>query len=187
MEHKMYLLLADGFEEVEAFTPTDYLRRAGINVMLVSTNGEQTVTGAHGIMVCADMAAEIAVTVPDCVGIILPGGMPGAINLARNPEVQTLLEKARETSALICAICAAPAVVLAPKGLLAGRSWTCYPGMEKEAGAAIESWKDERVVVDQNIITARGPGIAGEWSIKIIEKLLGPETASKIARSVLLN
>ncbi|MDR2344423.1 MAG: DJ-1/PfpI family protein [Spirochaetaceae bacterium] len=187
MSRKMYLFLADGFEEVEALTPADYLRRAGMDVKLVSISGERTVTGAHGIPVLADMLIKEASVSADWDGLILPGGLPGASNLAASAELDALLKKASGTSALICAVCAAPALVLAPKGLLEGRAWTCYPGMEKEAGAAVKTWRDERVVADGNVITGRAAGTAGEWSVKIIEKLLGAETAVKVARSVLLN
>lgn len=187
MAYKMYLLLAEGFEEVEALTPADYLRRAGIDVRLVSVSGNLTVTGSHGIPVLADIPVKEASALGDWDGLILPGGMPGASNLAASADVDSLLKKAHASSALICAVCAAPALVLAPKGILEGRAWTCYPGMEKEAGAAVKTWKEERVVADGNIITSRAAGTVGEWSLKIIEKLLGDAAAVKLAKSVLLN
>jgi 4-methyl-5(b-hydroxyethyl)-thiazole monophosphate biosynthesis len=184
----MYVLLAEGFEEVEAFTPVDYLKRAGIEVCLISVGRERAVTGSHGIVVFTDMMAKLTPIVPDWDGLILPGGMPGSRNLADSIEVNSLLRKAEKNSLLICAICAAPALVLGRKGLLDERAWTCYPGMEDEAGSpAIENWKEERVVVDGNIITSRAAGTAGEWSLKIIEKLEGAEAAAKVAKSVLLS
>jgi 4-methyl-5(b-hydroxyethyl)-thiazole monophosphate biosynthesis len=183
---QIYLLLADGFEEVEALTPADYLRRAGIDIKLVSVSGGRTVTGSHNIPVFADILIN-EVTPPEAGGgLVLPGGLPGASNLAASAEVEALLKKARDASALICAICAAPAIVLASKGILDGRRWTCYPGLENKAGRAKDSWVSERVVVDKNIITSRAAGTAGEWSIKIIEKLMGAEAGAKISRSVLL-
>jgi 4-methyl-5(b-hydroxyethyl)-thiazole monophosphate biosynthesis len=182
----MYLLLANGFEEVEALTPADYLRRAGIDVKLVSVSGGRNVTGSHGITVVADMLIGDVVDISSEDGVILPGGMPGSSNLAASAETTILLQKAQDAAALICAICAAPALALAPKGILDGRCWTCYPGMENDAGAAQETWCSDRVVVDGNIITSRAAGAAGEWSVKIIEKLLGTEAGLKIARSVLL-
>jgi 4-methyl-5(b-hydroxyethyl)-thiazole monophosphate biosynthesis len=183
---QVYLMLADGFEEVEALTPADYLRRAGIDVKLVSISGGKTVTGAHGIPVLADMLINEAPPLSAGDALVLPGGLPGASNLAASAELELLLKKALDASALICAICAAPALVLASKGILDGRRWTCYPGLEKETGRAKDSWLPDRVVVDKNIITSRAAGTAGEWSIKIIEKLLGAEAGVKIARSVLL-
>ncbi|MDR2658370.1 MAG: DJ-1/PfpI family protein [Spirochaetaceae bacterium] len=186
MSHKMYLFLADGFEEVEALTPADYLRRAGIDVKLVSISGNKTVTGANNIQVSADILIGDVPPLSSEDGIILPGGGQGAVNLAASTSFDALLKKSIASSALICAICAAPAIVLASKGILDGRKWTCYPGLEKDAGKAKETWLADRVVVDGNIISSRAPGTAAEWSIKIIEKLLGAKAASKVAGDVLL-
>jgi 4-methyl-5(b-hydroxyethyl)-thiazole monophosphate biosynthesis len=185
MSKKMFLLLADGFEEVEALTPADYLRRAGIDVKLVSINAGLTVTSSRGIPVIADIAiADLAGATGD--GIILPGGSKGAENLAASADVDSLIKNARKASKFICAICASPAVVLAPKGVLDGTAWTCYPGAEKDAGAAKKTWRADSVVADGNTITSRAAGTAGEWSLVIIEKLLGAETRDKVAKAVLL-
>jgi 4-methyl-5(b-hydroxyethyl)-thiazole monophosphate biosynthesis len=186
----MFLLLADGFEEVEALTPADYLRRAGIEVKTVSISGSLTVTGSHGVQVIADMPIDGLVSkLPQDGpgdGIILPGGSLGAENLAASAAVGLLIKKAREDSLLICAICASPAVALAPTGALDTAAWTCYPGAEKNAGKAKATWREDRVVADGNIITSRAAGTAAEWSLKIIETLLGTETRNRIASSVLL-
>jgi 4-methyl-5(b-hydroxyethyl)-thiazole monophosphate biosynthesis len=184
---RIYLFLADGFEEVEALTPADYLRRAGVDVKLVSVGGGITVTSSHDIQVTADMTVKELLnplTVGD--GLVLPGGSRGAENLAASPEVDALLKEAERSGVLICAICASPAVVLASKGLLNGRNWTCHPGVESAAGKAREGFKTDKVVVDKNIITSRAAGTAGEWSIRIIETLLGAETAAKVSQAVLL-
>jgi 4-methyl-5(b-hydroxyethyl)-thiazole monophosphate biosynthesis len=183
---QMFLFLADGFEEVEALTPADYLRRAGIDVKLVSISDKLAVTGSRGIQVLADLSMKDAAALTGWDGLILPGGTRGAENLAASAEVDALLKTSAASSVLICAICASPAVVLAPKGILDGHAWTCYPGVENGAGAAKATWKDDRVVVDKNIITSRAAGTAAEWSIKIIEKLLGAEAGSQVAKSVLL-
>jgi 4-methyl-5(b-hydroxyethyl)-thiazole monophosphate biosynthesis len=185
---RIYLFLADGFEEVEALTPADYLRRAGIDVKLVSVSGGATVTGSHGIQVTADMTVKELCSDPLTVGdgLVLPGGSKGAENLAASPEVDALLKEAERRGVLICAICASPAVVLAPKGLLDGRNWTCYPGAENGVGKAKEGFRTDRVAADKNIITSRAAGTAAEWSIRIIEALLGAESAAKISQSVLL-
>jgi 4-methyl-5(b-hydroxyethyl)-thiazole monophosphate biosynthesis len=187
----MFLLLADGFEEIEALTPVDYLRRAGIDVKTVSISGNLTVTGSHGVQVIADMliGGLVSGSLPKIGpgdGIILPGGSRGAENLAASADVNLLIKTAREDSLLICAICASPAVALAPTGALDSAAWTCYPGAEKDAGKAKKTWRDDRVVADGNIITSRAAGTAAEWSLKIIEKLLGTETRNRIASSVLL-
>jgi 4-methyl-5(b-hydroxyethyl)-thiazole monophosphate biosynthesis len=185
MVKKMFLLLADGFEEVEALTPADYLRRAGIDVKLVSISGSLTVTGSHAIPVIADMLiGDLSGKAGD--GIILPGGSRGAENLASSPAVASLIKNARDASKLVCAICASPAVVLAPKGVLDGILWTCYPGVEKETGKAKETWREDRVVVDGNVITSRAAGTAAEWSLAIIEKLLGAKARNKLAKAVLV-
>lgn len=188
MSHKAYILLADGFEEVEAFTPADYLHRAGIEIMLIAIGEARDIAGAHGVRVFADMMAKFTPYEADWDCLILPGGMPGASNLANNLEANSLLRKAQRNSALICAICASPALVLAPAGILTGHAWTCYPGMEREVGGRVRAtWKDERVVVDGNVITSRSAGTAGEWSLKIIEKMLGADAAAKVAKAVLLD
>jgi 4-methyl-5(b-hydroxyethyl)-thiazole monophosphate biosynthesis len=119
-------------------------------------------------------------------GIILPGGLRGAENLAASADVSLLIKKAQEGSMLICAICASPAVVLVPAGVLDTVAWTCYPGAEKDAGKAKATWRADRVVVDSNIITSRAAGTAAEWSLKIIETLLGTKTRNRIASSVLI-
>lgn len=186
MGKKMFLLLADGFEEVEALTPVDYLRRAEIDVATVSISGSLTVTGAHNVQVTADMPIRNLIGEGLGDGIILPGGLLGAKNLAASADVSLLIKKARQESLLICAICASPAVALVPTGILDNAAWTCYPGAEKDAGKAKETWREDRVVADGNIITSRAAGTAAEWSFKIIEKLLGAETRSRIAKSVLL-
>jgi len=186
MAKKTLVLLADGFEDVEAITPVDYLRRAGIEVTTASISGNLTVTSKWGGI---KMIADTTLTglVKQGGGwdaVILPGGMPGASNLAASKETGSLLKNMAAAGKLVCAICAAPAIVLAPLGLLAGKKFTCYPGMEK--GINDGKWSDARVVTDGNIITSRGAGTAGEFAIAIIEKLLDKTTADKIAAAVLL-
>jgi 4-methyl-5(b-hydroxyethyl)-thiazole monophosphate biosynthesis len=116
--------------------------------------------------------------------LVLPGGMPGAANLAESARLDALLREAAVCGKLICAICASPAVVLAPKGLLEGRRYTCYPGMEK--GVKGGQWLADDVVVDKNTITSRGPGTAGAFALAIIEKLEGKDAADKIKAAALL-
>jgi 4-methyl-5(b-hydroxyethyl)-thiazole monophosphate biosynthesis len=180
------VLLADGFEEVEAVTPIDYLRRAGIEVTVASTGGNLLVKGARGIVIDADVALYDLINEQqtDVDVIIIPGGMPGAANIAASPEAGALITQATAAGKLICAICAAPAVVLAPLGLLASKKFTCYPGMEKTVKGG--SWTDKRVVIDGNIITSRGAGTAGEFAAAIIGQLLGETEADRITQAVLL-
>jgi 4-methyl-5(b-hydroxyethyl)-thiazole monophosphate biosynthesis len=190
MAKKALILLADGFEDVEAVTPIDYLRRAGIEVSTVSISESLTVTSKWGgIKMIAAVALSGIKQGADWDAVILPGGMPGATNLAASKETGSLLKEMAAKGKLICAICAAPALVLAPLGLLSGKKFTCYPGMEENVNAACcddGKWSEDRVVTDGNIITSRGAGTAGEFAVAIIEKLIDKDTAKKIANTVLL-
>jgi 4-methyl-5(b-hydroxyethyl)-thiazole monophosphate biosynthesis len=191
MTKKAIILLADGFEEVEAITPMDYLRRAGVELTTVSIGPDEIVGGSHGIRVIADITLEAlaaqgfaAGRATDWDAVVLPGGMPGAANLAASPGVGSLVTALAAAGKLICAICAAPAVVLAPLGLLRGRRFTCYPGMEELVQGARRS--PDPVVIDGNIITSQGAGNAGHFAVAIIGELLDEGTAKNLAGKVLL-
>jgi 4-methyl-5(b-hydroxyethyl)-thiazole monophosphate biosynthesis len=182
MPKRALVFLAEGFEEVEAVTPVDFLRRAGIEVTTVAVGNDKTVTGAHGVPVVADKTmADIAGLPYDAV--VLPGGMPGSKNLAVSDGVNAVIREAAAKGKPIAAICAAPVVVLAPAGLLAGKKFTCFPGMEKDAADAV--WREEPVVVDGNLITSRGAGTAALFALAVIEHLLDKEAAEKIGKSTL--
>ncbi len=174
------LLLADGFEEVEAITPADFLRRAGVEVRLVGIGGS-VVTGGHGIAVTADTTIDEISEIPD--GIIVPGGMPGAENVAASEKALELIRNTFDAGKLVAAICAAPAVVLQKAGVLTGRKVTCYPGFESRLDGC--DFSAERVVIDGNLITSRGPGTAAEFAVKLVETLVGAEAASDIHRKTL--
>jgi len=198
MTKKAIVLLAEGFEEVEALTPVDYLRRAGIETITAAvgaaggTSGGRTVTGARRIPVIADTTLEEWLAREDpgeWDALVLPGGMPGSANLAASEETGALLEEMAAAGKWICAICAAPALVLAPLGLLAGKKFTCYPGNEEKVSGAF--WTEGRVVIDENpqgggIITGRSAGCAGSFAIAIISRLLSEAEGLKIAQAVLL-
>ncbi len=171
------LLLADGFEEIEALTPVDILRRAGIDVKTYSINGDLCVCGAHNIMVDADDIIE-NVNYDSVEAVILPGGMPGADNLENCKEVQELLEYASENGKLMCAICAAPKV-LGKFGYLKGKKATCFPGFEECLLGAESTGK--RVVTDGNVITSKGMGTAMDFALAILEYMKGKEVADKMA------
>lgn len=175
------VFLADGFEEVEAITPIDYLRRAGISVILIGVNSENPV-GSHGLRITVDMPVEEIQSLPD--GIVLPGGMPGATNLAASGKVAHITRAVMKAKGLVASICASPALVLGSFGILEGRSFTCFPGMEKQVSNG--RFQSKRVVVDENLITSRAAGTAGEFSVEIIRYLLGEIEANRIAESVLL-
>jgi 4-methyl-5(b-hydroxyethyl)-thiazole monophosphate biosynthesis len=184
MSRNALVFLADGFEEVEAITPIDYLRRAGIVVTTASVSESKTVTGAHNLPVIADSLITKLAEGKVWDVIVCPGGMPGASNIAASPSVRALLKAQAEGGRWIAAICASPAVVLAPLGLLQGRRFTCYPGMEERVTGA--HWSADSVVIDGNIITSRGAGTAGRFATAIIAQLLNQDAADTLAKSVLL-
>ena len=178
----IYLFLADGFEEIEALTPVDILRRAGLEIKTVAVGESKTVTGAHGIKVVADiLEGELDASVPEA--IILPGGMPGTLNLEESPIVIDTLLRSMANNSLVCAICAAPSI-LGICSYLKHRKATCYPGFEQYLDGAI--FTDERVVRDGNIITAKGMGCAAEFALSIVEALGEKEKADEIALSAII-
>jgi 4-methyl-5(b-hydroxyethyl)-thiazole monophosphate biosynthesis len=185
MAKKALVFLAEGFEEVEAVTPIDYLRRAGVDVTVAAVGKGEIVAGSHGIRLKADAAlGDVAKEAASWDAVILPGGMPGAANLAASKEAGAFLKEMAAAGKLVCAICAAPALVLFPLGLLSGKNFTCFPGMESQVTGA--EWAGGKVVVDNNIITSRGAGTAGNFAVAIIGKLVSEEAGEKIAASVLL-
>lgn len=177
----VYVFLANGFEEIEALTPVDLLRRAEIEVKTVSITGELKVTGARGISVDADMLFE-DVDWNEADAIVLPGGMPGTKNLAACDKLMCKVKECAEAGVVVSAICAAPALTLGANGLLVGKKATCYPGMEEHMKGAVAI--TEEVAVDGNIITSRGLGTAVAFSLAIIEKLSDKATADRIGNSV---
>ncbi len=177
----VYLFLANGFEEVEALLPLDILRRGGVDVTLVSVGGGETVVGSHGIRVGADLPDTMfRDSSPEAV--ILPGGMPGATNLANSKVVENALRVTDKNGGLLCAICAAP-MVLGKYGYVKGKEAVCFPGFENSLTGAKISTK--RVVRDDRVITAAGMGVAAEFGYEILSALRGPEISAKIRRNVL--
>lgn len=177
------VLLAPGFEEIEAVTPVDLLRRAGIAVTVVSVSASLEVTGGHDLVVRADKLVSDHRTTADAV--IVPGGSGGAKAIAASPEASELILRHSRADALVAAICAAPAVVLHPLGLLKGRRFTCYPGMEARVEGA--SFSTDRVVADGRLITSRGAGTAVEFALAVIGALAGPGKAREVKESILQN
>ena len=189
MGKKALVFLADGFEEVEAVTPIDYLRRAGIEVSSVAIGEEKTVTGSRGIRIAADTTiAELEKTgglnAELWDAVFVPGGMPGASNLAACKTAGNFYKDMAVLGKITAAICASPAVFLAPLGLLEGKKFTCYPGMEKNVKGGI--WLSEKVVVDGNLVTSRAPGTAAAFALALIKKLVGEEEVKKLAEAALL-
>lgn len=181
MKKQICVFLADGFEEIEGLTVVDLLRRAGVEVTTVSITKEKLIHGAHGIDVLADKLFEET----DYSGmdmLVLPGGMPGTRNLGAHKGLHLLLEEFYDKQKYIAAICAAPSV-LGKYGMLIGRKATSYPGFEEELIGA--TYVCDEVAVDDFVITSRGMGTAIAFSLKLIEVLLGQETAKKIGESII--
>lgn len=157
--------LANGFEEVEAITVIDILRRADKKVITVGI-GDNIITGSHGITVVADTYDMLVGFDDELEMVFLPGGMPGTINLEKSAVVQKALEYCNDNNKIIAAICAAPSI-LGHKGLLAGKKACCYPGYEQELEGAEVLY--DAVVKDGNIITSRGAGTAMKFSLELVE------------------
>lgn len=174
----VYVFLADGFEEVEALAPVDLLRRAGIEVQTVGVTGGY-VTGSHGITVASDIALS-ETSKEGLEGIVLPGGMPGALNLEKSAVVQQFIDYAADNKLLIGAICAAPSV-LGHKGLLRGKRATCFPGFEAELEGA--ELVDAAAVTDGKIVTAWGAGGAIDFGLALIAVLKGTECAENLKKA----
>lgn len=175
----IYVLLADGFEEVEAITPIDIMRRAGLDVLTVSMSDNPCVTGAHNIPVIADINID-EVNTADMELLMLPGG-PGHTKLDGDESVQKLITYAAENGIYIAAICASPSII-GKRGLLQNRQATSFPGYEKYLhGARISP---EKAVSDGKFITARGAGASAEFGFLIVSHLLGEECAAKLRESM---
>lgn len=172
----VYVFLADGFEEIEALAPVDFLRRAGITVKTASLKGKSAI-GAHNIEVVADINIDDVLLNEDVEAVILPGGMPGSQNLFESARVHEAIDFAISNDKLVCAICAAP-FILGRKGLLENKNATCFPGFENELKGA--NVKNEGVVCDGKIITAQGAGVAWEFGERIARELVGSEKSQKI-------
>lgn len=175
----IYVFLADGFEEIEALAPVDILRRAELDVKTVGVGGK-TITGSHGITVTADME-EKDVTTDDMTMMILPGGMPGTLNLEKSPIVTACAEYCARNNIYLAAICAAPSI-LGHMGILNGREAICFPGFEGELKGAMLS--DKHVCVDGNIITAKGMGVATQFGLVLAELAAGKDVADKIHAAI---
>lgn len=177
----VYIFLADGFEEIEALTVVDMLRRAGIEIKTASVKAETDVMGSHSIPVRADITLE-DVEWDSADMLVFPGGMPGTRNLSECDELMKRLDERAAKNGDIAAICAAPALLFGDRGLLKGKKAICYPGMEDHLNGADVTY--DTAVTDGNIITSRGLGTAIDFALAIITKLISGEKASEIAKSV---
>lgn len=173
---KVAILLANGFEEIEALTPKDVLSRAGMDCKLISINNDICATGAHNVLVNADETLENN-SLNDYDMVVLPGGMPGAKYLSQDERVMNILKQFNLCGKYIAAICASPALVLSRANVIEGKSFTCYPGMEGYVMNA--NYIEDSVVQDGNIITSRGPATAFDLAFKIVEVLGGDSKTLK--------
>lgn len=180
--NRSFLFLAPGFEEIEALTTVDVMRRAGMDVKTVSIVPDHVVTGAKGIPVKADMLFP-EVKFNNAEWLIVPGGMPGSTNLAHYAPLSTLLKEHAAKGGKIAAICAAPAVVLGALGLLDGRECTGYPGTQASVGKAI--WRDAPVIALDNLITANGPASAMRFALAIVANSMGDSIAQQVGSGLL--
>lgn len=175
----VYIFLADGFEIIEALAPVDMLTRAKIDVKTVGI-GKKIVTSSCGVAVTADITDD-EFKFEDVEAIVLPGGMPGTINLENSLLVQSAIDKANENGIFICAICAAPSI-LGHKGLLKGKNVIAFPGFEEALDGAIVS--KDHVITDGNYITAKGAGVAVDFGLEIVKNLRGEEAANSIRSAI---
>ncbi|MBR5726704.1 MAG: DJ-1/PfpI family protein [Muribaculaceae bacterium] len=178
-----FIFLADGFEEVEAMTSIDVMRRAGMPVTTVSINPSLEVVGAHGVTVLADTLWTDN-DYSEAEWLVLPGGIPGAPNLAAHEGLRDLLLAQDEREGHIGAICASPAVVLGPLGLLQGRDAVCYPGLENMIEGV--NWQATAVAVDGHIVTGNGPAAAAAFALAMVAQSVGADKADEVAAGMLL-
>ncbi len=181
---KVYLFLANGFEEVEAITPIDMLRRADIEVVTVSINETTEVVGAHNITVFADTVIE-KVDCTDADMIVLPGGYPGFENLANCKKVIDIIDFCDKNDRYIAAICGAPAAVLGANGYLKDKRATCFPAMQD--GLCCKRLHSGAVCVDGNYITSKSAGTAMSFAMVLVEKLAGVTLANNLKKSIVLD
>jgi 4-methyl-5(b-hydroxyethyl)-thiazole monophosphate biosynthesis len=183
MSKTAVVLVAEGTEEIEAVTPGDVLNRAGIDVTYAGV-GSLDPTGGHHVPLRADcMVEELGEILFDV--LIIPGGGKGAENMHKSEAVTSLIRRHHEAGKIIAAICAAPAVVLGPLGLLEGKHATCFPGLERRFSPDVKAC-DVGVCVDGKLVTSRAPGTAMEFSLKLVELLAGAQAAIKVGHSMLV-
>ena len=174
----VYVFLADGFEETEAFVPIDLMSRAGIKVTTVGV-GSTTLTGAHGITVRTDISEELFLPDEGIEAIMLPGG-PGTPNLARSETVKRAIHLASDEEITVAAICAAP-TVLANESMLGRKTATCFPSCSSALG---DSYRNESVIYDRPFLTARAAGSAFEFGLKLVEIIKGEKAAQDVAAEI---
>ncbi|MBO4532916.1 MAG: DJ-1/PfpI family protein [Treponema sp.] len=186
---KAAVFFADGFEDIEALSPVDYMRRAGIEVITVGVKGTpfnatMIVTSSHKVPMIMDTTLDAflkdyADELPDCV--VCPGGGLGAQNLSENETLLAYLEKCNASGKLVAALCASPAVVLGKTNILKDKKWTCYPGMQDNARPEYQgNYSNQVFITDGTLVTGRGPGASEQFAMELVRILAGQETWEKI-------
>ena len=186
---KAAVFFADGFEDIEALSPVDYMRRAGIEVITVGVKGTpfnatMIVTSSHKVPMIMDTTLDAflkdyADELVDCV--VCPGGGLGAQNLSQDEKLLAYLEKCNEKKKLVAALCASPAVVLGKTNILINKKWTCYPGMQdNEKPEYLGDYSNQVFITDGNLVTGRGPGASEQFAMELVRILAGQETYEKI-------
>ena len=176
----VYCFLAEGFEELEAIAPIDMLKRAGVEVITAGVTGKN-VKGSHGITFVTDITAEEITLSQELEAVILPGGMPGTLNLEKSEIVQNAVDYAVKEDKYVCAICAAPSII-GHKGLLCGKKATAFPGFEKDLEGAVIG--EDYVCRDGKFITARGAGVAVKFGLEIVSALVSEEKSKEIEATI---
>lgn len=177
---KIVVPFAPGFEEIEALTVVDVLRRAGIEALIVPLSGNE-ITGSHNITVKGDPVIISEIKSDDFDGIVLPGGMPGSKNLKENSAVLRLIYEFNQAGKLVAAVCAAP-IVLAAAGVIKGKNISAFPGYDNELKEA--NYTSEPFTVDGNIITGKSAGSALPFALEIVKYLLGSEASEKLKKAM---
>ena len=177
---KIGIFMADGCEEIEGLTVVDIVRRAKMEIVMISITGKREVTSSHQVTFLTDaLAAEVDYDTLD--GIVLPGGMPGTLNLQADETVNKVIRQFAADGRLVCAICAAPSV-LGAAGILEGKCATCHPGFEEKlTGAKVE---EKEVVVDGNVITSRGMGTAIPFALEIVRYFADDEAVEQVRKGL---
>ncbi len=181
LKMKVYIMFADGFEDIEALSVVDVLRRGGVETVMVSIKSDKFVVSAHEIPIAVEKPISDIEVLPTDI-IVLPGGNKGVQGLSKSQELEDILIKHQEQNGLLAAICAGPTIP-GRLGFYKGVKATCYPGCEEDLVGAIIL--DEPVVVDKNFITSRGPATALPFAYKILETAKDKETAEKIMKGML--
>lgn len=177
------ILFAPGYEEIEGLTIVDILRRANINTSIIGVD-EKEVTGAHNVTIKTDQTLD-ELNIDEVDALILPGGAPGFKNLQKNKMVLSMIKEVHKKKKIVAAICASP-IVLATAGILNQKKATIYPGMEEEIKKAKGTFVDDLVVVDDNIVTSRGPATTILFSLKLVEILKDKNTSEDVGEKILL-